>query len=329
MTLTLIYFHLAADGYGLSGAHTAAALAAWGTEVRSADLRTGQEVQAGGPGVVFCVPPMWKRVHAAPLLGFTMFEATQLPVGWARLINERAAVCLVPCQANERTFLGAGVRVPIRVVPLGIDPQDWPYCERQHEGPYRFLWAGTPDKRKGWDLVYRAFRAAFGAREDAQLIMHFREMPYGIRGCRDENVELWEGELTLPTMQRLVQDADCFVYPSRGEGWGLPPREAAATGLPVIATDWGGLAENIFQWALPLRVKNLVPAEYGCWDRGEIGNWAEPDFDHLVELMRWCYEQRESAAEIGRHAAEWQAERGTWQNTALGVMAALQEAGGC
>jgi glycosyltransferase involved in cell wall biosynthesis len=36
----------------------------------------------------------------------------------------------------------------------------------------------------------------------------------------------------------LYRSADCFVFPTRGEGWGMPILEAMACGLPVIATNW-------------------------------------------------------------------------------------------
>ena len=94
----------------------------------------------------------------------------------------------------------------------------------------------------------------------------------------------------------------------------MPPREAAAVGLPVIATQWGGLAEGIEQWALPLRVAKMSPAEDG-W----LGEWAEPDSEHLVALLRWCYEHQQEAAVLGQRAAGWLRENGSWEQTAEGV----------
>jgi glycosyltransferase involved in cell wall biosynthesis len=211
-------------------------------------------------------------------------------------------------------------------VPLGIDPGDyWPLTRRRNGSePYRFMWSGTPDWRKGWDLVYKAFWLAFQGSPEVELVMHFRSLPKLLAGCDDGNVHLVEGSVDRPALRRMYREADCYVFPSRGEGWGLPPREAAATGLPVIATDYGGLAEEIDEWALPLRVAREVPAEFGGWARGSIGDWAEPDLGHLVELMRWCAENREAAAAWGMTAADWLAEHGTWERTARAIMEVME-----
>lgn len=326
---------LSRDGYGYGAIKIAEALRTIGADVDVVDMqppeggfyRTGARRwdMMGAPAVALTVPEWYDEIDTTRLIGYTMFESTLMPKSKVDLINFYCDACIVPCTWCAESFAAQGVRVPIHVAKWGIDPGDyWPIDRGGRDGPYTFLWSGTPDMRKGWDAAYRAFWKAFGKSLDARLILHFRHVPRGLEGTDDENVQVVSGLFGRPELRRMLAAADCFVFPSRGEGWGSPPREAAATGLPVIATNWGGLAEEIEDWALPLRVAGLLPAAYNDWDAGEIGEWADPDLDHLIGLMRWCYEHREEAAERGARAATWLADNATWERTARAVVEVVE-----
>lgn len=344
--LTFFGHHFPREGYGYATIQIARELQRLNAGVRVVDMRIDDHFSAPGAfdwradgTAVPLLTPLWlPSITAERVIAFTMFEATKLPAGWADLINAHAQACLVPCQWCAEVFCANGVGVPISVVTLGINSADYfPAPHHPHPGqfprgegerPYTFLWTGTPDRRKGWDVAYRAFIQAFGHDRRVRLHLHFREpLPANPR-FGDPNVVVTHGLISLREMRQMFWESDCFVYPSRGEGWGSPPREAAATGLPVIATDYGGLHEAIEHWARPLRVSGLSSAEYGWFSRDfdqDIGEWAEPDVDHLAELMTECVDRPLDALLFGQRAAAWLSTQGTYEYTARGLLAAVEQ----
>lgn len=55
----------------------------------------------------------------------------------------------------------------------------------------------------------------------------------------------WIGYVDEEDKPLLYRNAEVFVFPSRREGFGLPPLEAMACGTPVVASDGGSLPEII------------------------------------------------------------------------------------
>jgi glycosyltransferase involved in cell wall biosynthesis len=61
-----------------------------------------------------------------------------------------------------------------------------------------------------------------------------------------EDRVLWFGHLAHDEMPRYLQACNIFIRPSRSEGMGNSFVEAMAAGLPVIATQEGGIADFLF-----------------------------------------------------------------------------------
>jgi len=92
----------------------------------------------------------------------------------------------------------------------------------------------------------------------------------------------------------LMRRATAFVFPSRYEGFGLPPLEAMHLGVPVITSNTGALPETCGDAAVQVDPDN--PSALA---------------DALIELLK-SPEQRAIRAEAGRR---WAA-RYTWKRTA-------------
>lgn len=262
-------------------------------------------------------------------IGYTMFETDTLPTGaeWAgkykdpaRMINEYCDVLVVPCTHNVDVFRKAGVTVPIEVVPCGINSKLYPPAKRERiEGDkFTFFMHGTLTLRKNVGMVISAFANLFKNNDDVQLILKTQSGTLGhIEYVDMGNIvvidELWEHE----RLYQAMADADCYVFPSRGEGFGLPPLEAMATGLPTIIADNTGMsdyADSFYNLAVP--TVKITPAQRYPKKWGNVGNWYEPDYYVLKEYMKWVYENQGEAIALGRDASEWVHRNWSYDNTA-------------
>ena len=103
-------------------------------------------------------------------------------------------------------------------------------------------------------------------------------------------------------LAELVRDMDCYVSPHRTEGFGLTVAEAMASGLPVIATNYGGTADFVTEEVgFPLRYRLVeIDRDHGPYAKGAI--WSDPSRDHLRELLRNVVANPGAAAARGRRA---------------------------
>jgi glycosyltransferase involved in cell wall biosynthesis len=129
-----------------------------------------------------------------------------------------------------------GFAVPswkIELVPNGVDSY---FTPEGPEGDY-LLYAGTLEPRKGIDLLFGAWWSLPTPRPRLVLC---GDAGWGTR--IPPGVEV-TGYVTREKLRELYRHALAFVYPSRYEGFGIPPLEAMACGAPVIATRTGAIPE--------------------------------------------------------------------------------------
>lgn len=289
------------------------------------------------PQISYDQADLFYTAHPGYKIGFTMLEVDGLPADWVAACNAMDEVW-TPSRWGAETFAAAGVTRPIHVMPLGFDPLRFhPGLPGRHvHDRFTFLSVFEWGERKAPELLLRAYHAAFGPDDDVLLIIRTNNFD------GDVSVSQQIADLRLPRrsppvalllnqqiaaaeLGSLYRSADCFVLPSRGEGWGAPILEAMACGLPVIATNWSGQTEFLTpEFGFPVQVRALIPAEAKCEYYTGL-RWADADFDHLVAQMRYVYQNREAARAIGARAATYAAERWTWRHTAQRIITRLEQ----
>lgn len=283
-------------------------------------------------GMCYGFPHTATMLQNKKIVLFSMFETDRLPNGinaWAGITGNAGKtinnfnVLIVPSYHNKRLFIKEGVDIPIYVIPLGVD-EKFTFKQRVVKNTFTFLWVGTFTKRKDPLLVVDAFKALYSDRGDVKLIL---KTSGGIAQKFDfgSNIEVIDRILTEDELINLYHSSDCFVFPSRGEGFGLPPLEAIATGMPTIMAYNTGMIDILKNGiGCPLEKQTLEPAEKFKDDWGEIGNWSVSDIDELKEKMSYVYNNQEKCFKQAKEQSDFVKKVYTYQNTALKIKKILE-----
>jgi glycosyltransferase involved in cell wall biosynthesis len=202
--------------------------------------------------------PFVATIHDANHLAFpdqyTSAHALYYRTVVRRALN-RASAVLVPSQFAAKELierLGADER-RIHVTPLGVTPPPSATTERiaavraRLGLPQRYvLYLGNFKPHKNLPMLLRAARAF--AREVPVVLVGGRPEAIGrpLDEARREGLVIHVvPSLDDTDLWPLVAGASVFAFPSRYEGFGLPPLEAMSIGVPVVTTNAGSLPEVV------------------------------------------------------------------------------------
>jgi glycosyltransferase involved in cell wall biosynthesis len=234
------------------------------------------------------------RLSQAPLLGRSLDLAAAVVA-----VSEATAADV------RRWFPDAAPR--LRVIHPGVERCFRPPSEAERmaireelgcPGGY-ILYAGTLEPRKNVDRLLDAWEALAQDGEAPPLVL---AGPYGWKSRRllarlerlgGQGVRVL-GELERAQLVRVMQGALVFAYPSLYEGFGLPPLEAMACGVPVVVSNVSSLPEVVGDTGL----------QVSPYDPGE-----------LAGALRHLLEDRQAADLLGARGRQ-RAAAFTWERSA-------------
>ncbi len=217
---------------------------------------------------------------------YTMSESTRVSAEWVAIINARAERVLVPAPGLIDVYRESGVTRPIDWIGAGVDMSPPPYVRHEAGTPFTFVGYSVGDNRKGIEHVVMQFTTLFQRDPAYRLVIKSRERSW-LDGCKEPNIEIIRGEISEKGWYAILHRGHCFLYPSRAEGWGMPPREAVLAGVPTLATQWLGMWDAD-KWAIPIPVGSFSQVDFNQYHaNAREALWAEPDIDALREGMGW------------------------------------------
>ena len=149
----------------------------------------------------------------------------------------------------------------IDVIHLGVAPDfrpalrdtDWLRSKYDVTGPI-ILSVGTPEPRKNIIGSLEVFERVRREIPEATLLLvgdaGWRSEDLDARLARAGSSVIRAGRLSFEDLTRTYASADCFLFPSLREGFGFPPLEAMASGLPVVCSNRPSLPEVVGSAAL-------------------------------------------------------------------------------
>ncbi len=162
------------------------------------------------------------------------------------------------------------------------------------------LYLGTIEPRKGIDTLLAAWAALAASLPGVHLVVAGKpgwgtdQLHTQVRHLGLQDRVHWTGYVADADLPALYSAAEVFAFPSRYEGFGLPPLEAMACGTPVVSSSAASLPEVVGDAGL------LVPPD---------------DAPALAEALRHVLTEPGLHAEL-RARGLYRAGEFTWQRTA-------------
>lgn len=235
-------------------------------EIDALLMKTISFAQTGGGfdvSIQVQLPNEWQPL--CPInIGYTAgVETTSIPKEWAEVVPQIQKVITlsnhsrnafynsgVDLEENAVQWIGFPVREHEQVeVPLNLD-YDFNFITNNQWAP-----------RKNIESLIRAFVGEF-ANEEVGLVvrtslknnsrldrvhtdLRLKSLLAGAPEDRLCKIYLLHGDMTNDEILSLYSNPKIKAYATmtHGEGWGLPAFEAACSGIPLVASNWGGIAE--------------------------------------------------------------------------------------
>jgi glycosyltransferase involved in cell wall biosynthesis len=231
-------------------------------------------------------------------LFFTMWESTRTSDIFIDQLNKNKSI-IVPNKWNKYNFQNQGCEVPIHVVPLFVDTDVFNYVQPSKSDVFVFGTANNDPRKRLYETV-KCFLTAFPNEKDVILkVKTNNELPFKFL---DDRIKITTEHYDKIQLKNWYGSLDVFVSGVSAEGWGLHQHESMVCGRPVIAANYAGLSEFMTQENSFCLNYDEIPST-GYWETPG-GRWSKYDEEHMIETMKYCYNNRDIVYQKGKISSE-------------------------
>jgi glycosyltransferase involved in cell wall biosynthesis len=260
-------------------------------------------------------------------LGFAVFEAEKPPKHWADILNLNSAV-VAPSEFCADIFSQAGVYKPIHKVCHCIDLNKYNLNikkVRLYE-EFTFLFFGSWKTRKGHKELISAWLNYFGESDGVRLVIKtdepkIAEMYIEIQKRKYKKsfapITIESRKFNEDELPSFIKSHDSLVFPTKGEGFGLPGLQAIALGVPLIVTNYSGVTEYADHTTCYLLTPEKME-DVPCMDNyPQFRNqqWAYVSPEQIAQSMKDSVSNQKSYEARANKAAEEVAPKFSYANT--------------
>lgn len=248
-------------------------------------------------------------------IAYSMFETDTIPSRWIGILNKQFDAVVVPDEFLVPVYQKAGVKKPIFVLPHNIYSLEKMLAmpiKKKRNNIFTFGYSAAFWDRKNHAALLDAFAHEFGNNPHVRLRMHgrfkaenFNFLEKKIAQLGLVNVELSYGKIPENEYITFMASLDCYVSPSKGEGFSIAPREALALGIPCILAD-NTAQKTICKTGLVCSVpcRRGVPAYYPIF-KEHIGHWSECTQKNIRKALKDVFYNYQSYVSQAHQGRQW------------------------
>jgi len=230
-----------------------------------------------------------------------------------RFMFERADA-VVALSKIESSLLGQGFGLRtnrIRYIPNGVNVEEYA-CPRKSTGSKVLLYVGRVEKYKGLASLLRVFSKVRRLFASSRLVIvgkgaYKKDLVSTVEKCGLQDHVDFLQDVPKEKLLQIYLTSGVFVLLSQYEAFPITVIEAMASGLPVIATNVGGIPDII------------KPGKNGFL----VGY--PPSEELVVRYISLLFNQSELSHDMGQKAREFVLSNFTWDRTAKDLLKLYEE----